>query len=170
MSLTLYVASGATKDFQGSQTDLKSIATFKRAVVKDGTWIFYKYKDFNDKANNKEKWTKFLKPSEHEVDISKVNGSFYLLPDQTQGIVLFEHFYYGGHRKYYNNDCDNVNADFPSNQVGGVSGAIVLGGKFDVYTKPNGSGVSSILTEGRYPTVTTMNIGNDKVQSIRKLH
>ena len=99
MSLTLSVASGATKDFQGSQTDLKSIATFKRAVVKEGTWIFYKYKDFNDKANNKEKWTKFLKPSEHEVDISKMNGSFYLLPDQTQGIVLFEHFYYGGHRK-----------------------------------------------------------------------
>ena len=72
--------------------------------------------------------------------------------------------------QYYNNDCDNVNADFPSNQVGGVSGAIVLGGKFDVYTKPNGGGVSSILTEGSYPTVTTMNIGNDKVQSIRKLH
>ena len=99
MSLTLFVASGATKDFQGSQTDLKSIATFTRAVVKDGTWIFYKYKDFNDKADNKEKWTKFLTPSEHEVDISQVNGSFYLLPDQTQGIVLFEHFYYGGYRK-----------------------------------------------------------------------
>ena len=71
--------------------------------------------------------------------------------------------------QYYNHDCDNVNADFPSNQVGGVSSAIVLGGKFDVFTKPNGSGVSSILTEGRYATATTMNIGNDRLQSIRKL-
>ena len=99
MSLTLSVASGATKDFKGSEKDLKSIETFTRAVVKDGTWIFYKYKDFNDRTDNKENWTKFLTPSEHEVDISQVNGSLYLLPDHTQGIVLFEHFYYGGNRK-----------------------------------------------------------------------
>ena len=99
MSLTLSVASGATKDFKESEKDLKSIETFTRAVVKDGTWIFYKYKDFNDKTDNKESWIKFLTPSEHEVDISDVNGSFYLLPDQSQGLVLFEHYYYGGTRK-----------------------------------------------------------------------
>ena len=71
--------------------------------------------------------------------------------------------------QYYNSDCDNLNQDFPSGKAEGVSGAIVLGGKFDVLTKPNGGGVSSILTEGRYPTAPTMNIGNDRVQSIRKL-
>ena len=98
MSLTLSVASGATKDFKGSEKDLKSIETFTRAIAKDGTWIFYKNKDFND-TGNKESWIKFLTPSEHEVDISQVNGSFYLLPDHTQGIVMFENFYYGGHRK-----------------------------------------------------------------------
>ncbi|XP_068678181.1 uncharacterized protein [Montipora foliosa] len=169
MSLTLSVASGATKDFKESEKDLKSIETFTRAVVKDGTWIFYKYKDFNDKTDNKESWIKFLTPSEHEVDISDVNGSFYLLPDHSQGLVLFEHYYYGGTRKYYNSDCDNLNQDFPSGKAEGVSGAIVLGGKFDVFTKPNGGGVSSILTEGRYPTAPTMSIGNDRIQSIRKL-
>ena len=82
-----------------------------------------------------------------------------LITDQSL-IIVFQ---------YYNHDCDNVNADFPSGKADGVSGAIVLGGKFDVFSKPNGGGVSSILTEGRYPTAATMNIGNDKVQSIRKL-
>ena len=72
--------------------------------------------------------------------------------------------------QYYNNDCDNLNPDFSSRKAGGVSSAIVLGGKFDLCTKPNGGGVSSILTDGRYPTATTMNIGNDRVQSIRKLN
>lgn len=69
----------------------------------------------------------------------------------------------------YNGDCDDVNKDFPHNQIGGVSGAIVLGGKFDVFTKTGGNGVSSILTEGHYPTPARMNIANDAIQSIRKL-
>ena len=99
MSLTLYVDGGGTADFQTSVKDLKSTATFDRAVVKVGTWIFYKYKDFNDKPDNKESWVKLLTPGEHEVDISNFNGSVYLLPQQTEGIVLFEHSYYGGTRK-----------------------------------------------------------------------
>lgn len=99
MSLTLYDENGATKDFQDSAKDLKSIATFTSAVVNDGTWIFYKYKDFNDKTDNQDTWVKFADPSEHGVPISNFNGSVYLQPQQTEGIVLFEHFYYGGHRK-----------------------------------------------------------------------
>lgn len=72
--------------------------------------------------------------------------------------------------QYYNANCDNVNPDFPSGKAGGVSGAIVLGGKFDVFTKPGGNGVSSILEKGQYPTGAEMNMGNDAVQSIRKLN
>lgn len=98
-SVTLYVAGGGTAEKQNSVEDLKSIATFARAVVKGGTWIFYKYSHFNNKPDNKESWVKILTPSEHEVDISNVNGSVYLLPQQTEGIVLFEHAHYGGHRK-----------------------------------------------------------------------
>ena len=107
MSLTLSVASGATKDFKGSEKDLMSIETFTRAVVKDGTWIFYKYKDFNE-TDNIESWTKFLTPSEHEVDISQFNGSLYLLPQQSEGIVLFEHYFYGGHRKVRRSFCTQL--------------------------------------------------------------
>lgn len=62
-----------------------------------------------------------------------------------------------------------MNSDFPSGKAGGVSGAIVIGGKFDLFTKIDWGGVSSILTDGRFPTSDTMNIGNDRVQSIRKL-
>lgn len=63
-----------------------------------------------------------------------------------------------------------MNADFPSGRIGGVSGAIVLGGKFDVFTGTSGNGVSSTLTNGRYPTPAAMNIANDAIQSIRKLN
>lgn len=73
-------------------------------------------------------------------------------------IIVFQH---------YNSDVANV--DFPSERPEGVSGSIVIGGKFDVFTKPNWNGTSSILSDGQYPTPTTMNIGNDRVQSIRKL-
>lgn len=99
MSLTLYDANGATKDFQESHKDLKSIAKFTSAVVKAGTWIFYKYKDFNDNPGNQKGWVKFLDPGEHEWSISDFNGSVYLLPQQSEGIILFEHCYYGGERK-----------------------------------------------------------------------
>ena len=80
MSLTLYVAGSGSKDFQDSVSDLTSIDTFARALVRDGTWIFYKYKDFNDKTDNNESWIKILGHSNQEVDISGVNGSVYLLP------------------------------------------------------------------------------------------
>ena len=72
--------------------------------------------------------------------------------------------------QYYNGDCNDVTKDFPANKAGGVSGAIVLGGKFDVFTMKNGCGVSSILEEGQYPTTATMSIRNDAIQSIRKLN
>lgn len=72
--------------------------------------------------------------------------------------------------QYYNANCDNVNLDFPSSKPGGGSGAIVLGGKFDVFTKPGGNGVSSILEKGQYPTAAEMNIANDAIQSIRKIN
>jgi len=99
MSLTLYDADGASADIKHDEKDLKSIGTFTSAVAKDGTWIFYKYKDFNDRLDNKESWIKIVTPSDHKQHISDVNGSVYLLPQQSQGIVLFEHFYYGGKRE-----------------------------------------------------------------------
>lgn len=72
--------------------------------------------------------------------------------------------------QYYNSDCGDVNPDFPSSKIGGVSSAIVVGGKFDVFTKTGGNGVSSPLTEGTYPTPAAMNIANDSIQSIQRLN
>lgn len=169
--MTLYVEPGGTKDLQNSEENLPSHGTFTKAVVHAGTWIFYKFRDFNDDPSNKESWVKILSPSDEQADIENFNGSVYLLPIQTEGIVLFEHAYYGGHRKYYNGDCDNVNPDFPSGQIEGVSSAIVLGGTstFQVFSKTGGNGVESTLTEGQYPTPKAMNFKNDAVQSIAKL-
>ena len=99
MSLTLYDANGATKDLQNSHKDLKSIATFKNVVIHDGTWIFYKYNNFNDNPGNQRSWVKFLGPGEHQQSISDFNGSVFLIPQQSEGIILFEHYYFGGNNK-----------------------------------------------------------------------
>lgn len=96
MSLILHDTRGASKDFQDSVTDLRSIATFVKATVREGTWIFYKFKDFNNTTNNQQTWRKTVKPSKDEVDISDFNGSVFLLPQKSEGIVLFQHAHYGG--------------------------------------------------------------------------
>ena len=44
------------------------------------------------------------------------------------------------------------------------SGAIVLGGRFGVFGT-GGSGVSSTLTFGEYPTADAMNSANDAIQA-----
>ena len=49
------------------------------------------------------------------------------------------------------------------------SGAIVLGGRFGVFAGTGGSGVSSTLTFGEYPTADAMNSANDAIQSTQKL-
>lgn len=99
MSLTLYDANGATMEFQTSEEKLKSKGTFVNAVVKAGTWIFYKHEHFNDSTGNKRDWVKFLDPGEQLQSISNFNGSVLLQPEQTEGIVLFKHVHFGGHNK-----------------------------------------------------------------------
>jgi len=82
-----------------SVEDLKSQGNFARVVVHNGTWIFYKYKDYSDRPDNNDTWIKLLTPSEHEVNISNFNGSVFFLGRHTEGMYLFEHANYGGHRK-----------------------------------------------------------------------
>ena len=101
MSIKLYTKENMEQPFTTPKSDLKGDeGDFRRADVEKGTWIFYTYKDFNDaqlggSASN----YKVLKPGDHGVDISSVNGSMDLLQDDVVGFVLFEHFYYGGKRK-----------------------------------------------------------------------
>lgn len=79
--------------------NLQSDVLFKRAVVTAGTWILYTYPNFNDKESGGSRSNyKILQPGADE-DITGVNGSMYLVKDQTEGLILFEHFFYGGDRK-----------------------------------------------------------------------
>lgn len=82
-----------------------------------------------------------------------------LMTDQSL-IIVFQ---------YYNRNCDNLQREFPGDH-GGVSSAIVLGGKFQVYVGTNGDGVSSILEKGSYSTPPEMQVANDAIKSIRKLN
>ena len=101
MSIKLYTDPSSTlhQEFADSNMNLQIDVLFKRAVVTAGTWIFYTYPNYNDKeAGGNRTNYKILKPGADE-DITGVNGSMYLVKDQVEGIILFEHYYYGGERK-----------------------------------------------------------------------
>ncbi|XP_068688406.1 uncharacterized protein [Montipora foliosa] len=99
MSVNLYIASGAHQEFTNSEENLKTDFNFERAVVTAGTWIFYKHANFNNKESGGNSGDhKILNPGASE-DIKSVNGSMYLVRDQTEGIILFTHAYYGGKNK-----------------------------------------------------------------------
>ena len=101
MSIKLYIAGGAHEEFTDSEENLKGNLNFERAEVTAGTWIFYKHANFNDKQSGGNSGDhKILNPGAIE-DIKSVNGSMYLVKDQTEGIILFTHAYYGGKNKVW---------------------------------------------------------------------
>ena len=101
MSIKLYLetSGGPYQEFDDKKENLHDDGDFKRAVVTSGTWIFYTHSNYNDRQLGGQKRNiKVLTPGQDE-NISGVNGSMYLLKDATEGIVLFEHSFYGGTRK-----------------------------------------------------------------------
>ena len=79
--------------------NLQSDVLFKRAVVTAGTWILYTYPNFNDKESGGSRSNYKILQLGADEDITGVNGSMYLVKDQTEGIILFKHVFYGGERK-----------------------------------------------------------------------
>ncbi|XP_066024762.1 uncharacterized protein [Pocillopora verrucosa] len=172
MSIKLYDASSLSQEFSNSETNLKKDGvSFVKADVSSGTWIFYTHANNNDKEAG-------AGPSNHKVvgpgtdiNISGVNGSMFLVPDQVEGILLFEHFFYGGTNKWFEESCANVNPYFQSGKGEGVSSAIVLSKnqKFAIFAKPNYQGLQQQLEpDTRYATPDAMKFPNDRLQSFRK--
>ena len=100
MSIKLYDASGLGQEFSNSETNLKKDGvSFVKADVSSGTWIFYTHANNNDKeAGAGPSNYKVVGPGA-DINISGVNGSMFLVPDQVEGILLFEHSFYGGTNK-----------------------------------------------------------------------
>ena len=99
MSVTLYTADSGHMSFDNSCEDLEKEADFIKAKVITGTWIFYTHANYNDKQHGGSESNYLILEPGADQDISAVNGSVYLLPDAVEGVVLFEHVYYGGKRK-----------------------------------------------------------------------
>ena len=102
MSIKLYDGSGLTQEFSDSEENLrKDGVSFIKAVVSSGTWIFYTFPNNNDAQYGAGPSNyKVVKPGP-DVKISSVNGSMLLLPGETEGVVLFEHSFYGGTNKVF---------------------------------------------------------------------
>ena len=86
----------AVEIFTDSNSNLEDSGNFKTVLVEAGTWIFYTYANFNDaQYGGTLDNFKVLKPGDN-VSIESVNGSMRLVRDATQGLILFEHSFYGG--------------------------------------------------------------------------
>ncbi|PFX18528.1 uncharacterized protein LOC111339395 isoform X1 [Stylophora pistillata] len=171
MSIKLSTSDGLSQEFADSVKNLqKDGAHFKRAVVTSGTWIFYAHKLYNDGKAGLADY-KVLQPGANE-DISCVNGSMYLLEDQVEGIILFEHSNYGGERKWFEESCSDVNPYFQSGRSAGVSSAIVLSKnqQFAIFASSNYKGLQQQLDGGKwYVNPNAMKFPNDQLQSFRKI-
>ena len=96
--LKLTTATGLEQQFTQSEiSDLKHYGDFKYADVIRGTYIFYENKDFDPSGGGSA--SLILQEGAQGDDISKVNGSFYCLPDVDKGIVLFAHPDFRGHHQ-----------------------------------------------------------------------
>ena len=98
MSITLYDEQSNPSKFAGSKPNLKELGNYKTADVTAGTWIFYTDINYNKEGNRegKNQTFKIVKGGNRAVKIDSVNGSMFLVDE---GLILFEHFGYGGDRK-----------------------------------------------------------------------
>ncbi|XP_066025092.1 uncharacterized protein [Pocillopora verrucosa] len=169
MSIKLYDGSGLSQEFSDSEKNLKKDGvSIVKAVVSSGTWIFYTYANYNNAQNGAGPSNyKVVKPGP-EVKISSVNGSMPLLLDQVEGVVLFEHSFYGGTNKWFKESCPDLNSFFSTGKVGGVSSTIVLSKneKFAAVTKTNYQELQQQLEPGKwYASPGDMNFPNDRMQT-----
>ena len=99
MSITLYDEQSNPSKFAGSKPNLKELGNYKTADVTAGIWIFYTDINYNKEGNKegKNQTFKFVQGFRLDpVQIDSVNGSMFLVDE---GLILFEHFGFGGDRK-----------------------------------------------------------------------
>lgn len=99
LDITLYDEIGPTV-FTNSNKDLTATATFLKATIQSGKWILYRKVNYNESiAGGSESDIKILTENDSakgKVELNGINGSLYLVPHDTDALVLFKHAYYGG--------------------------------------------------------------------------
>ena len=99
MSIQLTDSTGGIVSHQESVLDLtiNGQVQYQSAKVSKGTWLMYRKENFNDSLPGAcAADVKIIKSRSQEYDISSNNGSMYLISDDTDGLLLFKHIYYGG--------------------------------------------------------------------------
>ncbi|CAB4016490.1 Hypothetical predicted protein, partial [Paramuricea clavata] len=171
MSITLQKPDVDDRVFRNSETHLASHG-YEHAEVNTGTWILYKEINYNEGiSESSEDDIKILSSADNVVDISHHNGSMYLLPDDTDAIVLFKRFNFGGVNpnpmEYTKERHDDITADFPPGSPNGASSAFAVdvNRRWKLFKAVKCVG-DFFVVEGRFPKFTTT--FNDQVKSLAK--
>ena len=96
MSIELYDAESRVMSFSDSNKDLNNDGIFVKAAVKEGIWIMYTYKNFNDEKNGGEEADVKILDTPGTYEIPSHNGSMYLLISDINALTLFKYPYFGG--------------------------------------------------------------------------
>ncbi|EDO41154.1 predicted protein [Nematostella vectensis] len=170
VNISLFTADGLRQDLEKSDRDLTTLGVvFTSASVKAGYWIAYKTKEYNPKAGDSvQKNIQILEPGD-ELDLNFNPGSIYSVPTTRQTAVVFEHAYYGGSRKAFDDyGCPDVTALFPPGDIGGASSLIInQTKKWELFTETQYKGLVKTEEPGWYATPEEMKFPNDRLKSIR---
>ena len=149
---------------------------FSSAEVKEGIWIMYAKKYYNDElCGGTTDDFKIIEKGVDPHDIRKHNGSMYLLSENTSALTLFKHAYYGGvhpdPKAYVEDSYFDITNDFPTDNDRGASSGIVGNGVpgWKLFTQTSFLGPSHELTRGeRAHDFKSIGV-NDQVKSLRKV-
>eukprot|EP00731_Ephydatia_muelleri_P023309 Em0015g892a len=86
------------------------------------------------------------------------------------GLILFEHSNYKGYGQKFVISDNDINNSFPAGSRGGVSSAVVTGGKWRLWTKRDMQGAYIDLTMANplNPSFVPLDM-NDRVQSVQRI-
>eukprot|EP00731_Ephydatia_muelleri_P023305 Em0015g888a len=86
------------------------------------------------------------------------------------GLILFEHINYKGYGQKFVISDNDINNSFPAGSRGGVSSAVVTGGKWRLWTKRDMQGAYIDLTMANPLNPSFVPLGmNDRVQSVQRI-
>ena len=86
------------------------------------------------------------------------------------GLILFEHSNYKGYGQKFVISDNDINNSFPAGTRGGVSSAVVTGGKWRLWTKRDMQGAYIDLTMANPLNPSFVPLGmNDRVQSVQRI-
>ncbi|XP_028412894.1 uncharacterized protein LOC114535774 [Dendronephthya gigantea] len=162
--ITLTKKNGNEQTYEKDNESIPAENNFVKAVVDYGNWIIYNTQG--------PQWEYKFVPLYGGNGFGQIdNGATPITAVKTinfveNGICLFEHHSFWGKNFTYT-DTTSTESEFPTGEgANGVSGIIVFGGSWKLYTT---DGKSKTISKSECPDVSTIGLNHDTIYKVEKL-